>query len=55
MKHLVETGMKPASSTTIFADDPNMSDKEREALRRRSSSIVRKLILGTFGVRSYDY
>ena len=55
MKHLVETGMKLASFTTIFADDPNMSDKEREALRRRSSSMVRKLILGTFGVRSYDY
>ena len=54
-KHLAETGMKPASFTTMFAENPDMSDKEREALRRRSSSMVRKLILGTCGVRSYDY
>jgi hypothetical protein len=41
MKHLVETGMKPASFTTMFADNPNINDQEREALRRRSSSMVR--------------
>ena len=45
MKHLVETGMKPASFTTMVADNPDM---------RRSSSMVRKFILGTFGVRSCD-
>jgi hypothetical protein len=41
MKRLVETGMKPASFTTMFADNPNINDQEREALRRRSSSMVR--------------
>ena len=41
MKHLVGTGMKPASFTTMFADNPNINDQEREALRRRSSSMVR--------------
>ena len=45
MKHLVETGMKPASFTTMVADNPDM---------RRSSSMVRKFIFGTFGVRSCD-
>jgi hypothetical protein len=40
MKHLVETGMKPTSFNSMFADDMELDDKEREAIKRRSSSVV---------------
>lgn len=55
MKDVVKTGMRPTNFNSMFADNLDLCDKEREAIRKRSSSMVRKLILGTFGVRSYDY
>ena len=52
---LVEIGMRPQSFHNMYGEQPGMNDKEKEELRRRSSAMVRRLILGAFGVRNYDY
>ena len=55
MKCLVDIGMRPQSFHNMYGEQPGMNDKEKEELRRRSSAMVRRLILGAFGVRNYDY
>lgn len=55
MKCLFEIGMRPQSFHNMYGEQPRMNDKEKEELRRRSSAVVRRLILGAFGVRNYDY
>ena len=55
MKCWVGIGMRPQSFHNMYGEQPAMNDKEKEELRRRSSAMVRRLILGAFGVWNYDY
>jgi hypothetical protein len=56
MKYLVQTGVTPQLIYSKVADVTDDEDEERQlATRREASDFIRKIISGTFAVRSYDY
>lgn len=55
MKYLVQTGVTPQLLTSKLIDAIDVNDDRRTEVRREATDFVRKIIAGTFAVRSYDY
>lgn len=55
LKYLVQTGVTPQLITTKVIDAIDVDDDRKTEVRREATDFVRKIIAGTFAVRSYDY
>ena len=55
MKYLVQTGVTPQLIYSKVADITDGDEEPQLETRREASDFIRKIIAGTFAVRSYDY
>ena len=55
MKYLVQTGVTPQLVYSKVADVTDDDEERQQEIRREASDFIRKIISGTFAVRSYDY
>ena len=55
MKYLVQTGVTPQLIYSKVVDNADGDEERRLEIRRDAAEFMRKIIAGTFAVRSYDY
>ena len=55
MKYLLRTGATPQLINAKVIDAVGVDDERKTEVRREATDFVRKIIAGTFAVRSYDY
>jgi hypothetical protein len=55
MKYLVQTGVTPQLVYSKVADVTDDDEERQQEIQREASDFIRKIISGTFAVRSYDY
>ena len=55
MKYLVLTGVTPQLINTKVIDAVGVDEERKIEVRHEATDFVRKIIAGTFAVRSYDY
>ena len=55
MKYLIQTGVTPQLVYSKVADVTDDDEERQQETRREASDFIRKIISGTFAVRSYDY